>query len=533
MTDELELRAQARIGRVLNEKWTLERLLGVGGMTAVYAARHRNGAKAAVKVLHPEFFADEDVRQRFLHEGRAANKVEHPNAVQVLDDDVVKGDGQGDEGTAYLVMELLEGESLLSYARNLGRSVPEAEVLAVADQVLEVLEAAHAHGIIHRDLKPENLFLVRAPSSPEGLRLKVLDFGIARIADGGGKTRVGTALGTPTYMAPEQAAGRRNEIDGRTDLFALGATMWRLLTGLRIHDAPSGAEILAKMATMRAPKIRSLAPAISAPMAAIIDRALEFDRDARYPDAAAMRRDVRAAIEGRPLAAPRADAPHFAAAVDERTTFGDEQRTIVERNAERAVAGAPEIAAELPRTNDHAKVPPVAAPSSPVVVGKPRPRRLALVIGGVALLVLVPLGAFIFYASTNDPAPKGDSSSSANAGVSSSGAHDPASGDDDSSDDPGDDDDDHTAGTTGAVASDPTSSDGGGSQHGVAPKPPKKKKLVEPPKFPLGSLPPSALPSKSIGSTVPPPPPPSISVTAPKTAQPKANGKGSGSKKPK
>src|SRR5262249_53508789 len=147
-----------RVGRVLNDKWTLERLLGVGGMAAVYAARHRNGARAALKILHADLAREEAVRERFLREGYAANRVEHPGAVRVLDDDIVK-DGP-DVGAAYIVMELLDGESLEERAGrppNLG----EAEFLWIAEGVLAVLEAAHDHGVVHRDLKPANIFVAR------------------------------------------------------------------------------------------------------------------------------------------------------------------------------------------------------------------------------------------------------------------------------------------------------------------------------------------------------------------------------------
>ena len=151
---------QERVGSVLDEKWTLERILGSGGMGAVYAARHRNGARAAVKVLHPELARRDDVRERFLREGYAANRVEHRGAVQVLDDDIVK---EGvDEGSAYLVMEILEGESLEERIER-GPPLTELELLRVLDDVLEVLEAAHEHGVVHRDLKPANLFLDEDP----------------------------------------------------------------------------------------------------------------------------------------------------------------------------------------------------------------------------------------------------------------------------------------------------------------------------------------------------------------------------------
>ncbi|AKV02877.1 Serine/threonine-protein kinase pkn3 [Labilithrix luteola] len=284
-------RAEDRVGSVLNDKWTLERLLGKGGMAAVYAGRHRNGARAAVKVLHPDIASVDEVRERFLREGYAANRVEHRGAVQVLDDDVVK-EGP-DAGTAYIVMEMLEGESLEERGKR-GARLTEHELLVIMEAVLEVLEAAHAHGVVHRDLKPENLFLARDPER-EGIRVKVLDFGLARLSETGPVTSAGLALGTPAYMSPEQASGKTSEIDGRTDLFALGATAFRLITGRRIHDADNIVMQVVKMATVPAPRIRTVKADVSEPFARIVDRAIAFNREDRYPDATAMLADVRAA----------------------------------------------------------------------------------------------------------------------------------------------------------------------------------------------------------------------------------------------
>ncbi|MGZ3475673.1 MAG: serine/threonine-protein kinase [Polyangiales bacterium] len=293
-------RAEARIGTVLDEKWTLERLVGLGGMAAVYAGRHRNGARGAIKILHADLARIPEVRDRFLREGYAANKVEHPCAVKVLDDEVIK---EGvDAGTAYLVMELLEGESLEERLHRQGKFSP-AEVLAFADGVLDVLVAAHAGGIIHRDLKPENLLLVTdGEVGPHGFsKIKVLDFGLARIAHGEVVTRAGMAIGTPSYMAPEQAEGRSEDIDGRSDVFAVGALMFRLITGRRVHEATHVIELVTKMAKLPAPAIASVTPDVPPDVATIVDRALQFKREDRYPSAAAMRIDIRAAREGRPL----------------------------------------------------------------------------------------------------------------------------------------------------------------------------------------------------------------------------------------
>jgi serine/threonine-protein kinase len=297
LNEATDIDAQERVGSVLNDKWTLERLLGVGGMAAVYAGVHRNGARAAIKVLHQGLARNKEVRERFQREGYAANKVAHPGVVRVLDDDVVS-EGP-DTGTAYLVMELLEGESLQDRVER-GQPIGEREFLEIADGVLDALRAAHDCGVVHRDLKPENLFFARMEDG--STRIKVLDFGLARLQEGQAITSYGLALGTPSFMSPEQAAGKTDEIDGRTDLFALAATGFRLRTGRRIHEADGAIELVQKMSNLPAPPIRSVAPDVSEPYARIIDRALQFKREDRYESASAMQADVRRALAE--LAAP-------------------------------------------------------------------------------------------------------------------------------------------------------------------------------------------------------------------------------------
>jgi eukaryotic-like serine/threonine-protein kinase len=289
----IDRQAAERVGTVLNDKWTLERLLGVGGMAAVYAGRHRNGARAAVKILHPELARHKEVRERFQREGYAANKVDHPGVVKVLDDDIVSAGP--DAGSAYLVMELLDGESLQDRLER-GAVLGEREFLRLASDVLEVLQAAHERGVVHRDLKPENLFFARGEAKAGKTRVKVLDFGLARLLDTQAITTYGLALGTPSFMSPEQAAGRTHEVDGRTDLFALAATGFRLRAGRRIHEAESPMEVVAKMSRLPAPRIATIAADVSAPFARVIDRALEFKREDRYESAEAMRRDVARAL---------------------------------------------------------------------------------------------------------------------------------------------------------------------------------------------------------------------------------------------
>jgi serine/threonine-protein kinase len=279
--------AERRLGQLVGGKWRLERLLGTGGMAAVYAAVAGDGTRAAVKMLHPEMTLKRDVRERFVREGYVGNRVQHPGAVRILEH------GES-EGEAFLVMELLDGEPLGERVRKLG-ALPPAEILGYMDQVLDVLATAHEQGIIHRDIKPDNLFVSR-----DG-RVKILDFGLARMLDdvpGEFKTRTGLALGTLPYMAPEQALGKRAQLDGRVDLFALGATAFRILSKRRVHEADSEAELLVAMATKPVEPLASVAPDVPASVCAIVDHSLAFNKDARYPDARTMQADVRAVLAG-------------------------------------------------------------------------------------------------------------------------------------------------------------------------------------------------------------------------------------------
>jgi serine/threonine-protein kinase len=298
--DPLVLRARQRVGQALREKWRLDVLLGVGGMAAVYAATHRNGSRAAVKVLHSELSVNLQVRTRFLREGYVANSVAHDGAVKVADDDVAE------DGSAFLVMELLDGETLEERRQRHGGRLSEDEVLSVADQVLDVLVAAHAKGIVHRDLKPENVFLTR-----DG-RVKVLDFGIARLRElsstASRTTRSGASMGTPHFMPPEQARGRWDEVDGRSDLWAVGATMFELLSGQMVHEGDTSNEVLLAAMTNHAPPLASVAPTIAPSVCYVVDKALRFERERRWPDATKMQEAVRHAFHDR-HGAPLSTAP--------------------------------------------------------------------------------------------------------------------------------------------------------------------------------------------------------------------------------
>ncbi|WP_437575593.1 serine/threonine protein kinase [Sorangium sp. So ce887] len=348
-------RLKARVGTIFHGKWRLDALIGAGGMAAVYAATHHVGHRVAIKVLHPESAVSRELRARFEQEALAATRLGHPAAVQVLDIDVTE------QGEPFLVMELLDGESLRERALRLG-SVPLPEILAHVDTLLEVLRAAHDAGIVHRDIKPDNLFVTR-----DG-RLKVLDFGIARMKQGGAglKTRTGAMLGTTSYMAPEQILGRN--VDGRADLYAVGATMFTLLANRRLHDADAltEGELLVKMSTTPAPPLATAAPGVDPRVARVVDRALAFQVERRYPDAQTMLADVRAVRRG--------EEPPFATA----------------GMAASAVSTAPPPARPPPGAS---AAPPPRAPGPP---------QLAVVGGVAVLLFCVGLGAVLLLWPSRD-----------------------------------------------------------------------------------------------------------------------------------
>jgi len=296
----MEDRAKARLGTVLRGKYRLDRLLGIGGMAAVYKATHRNRAEFAIKLLHTELSIHESVRTRFVREGYAANSVQHPGAVLVVDDDI------DENGQAFLVMELLRGEELDKLRVNAGGTLEPPIVVALVLQLLDVLGSAHTQGIVHRDIKPPNLFVTTS-----GM-LKVLDFGIARARDvateSAGVTGTGILLGTPAYMAPEQAMAQPERIGGRTDLWAAGATLFTLLTGEYVHGSMPAMQAVISTATKPAPPLLSVWQRGDPGVAAVVDRALAFEPEARWASAAEMRAALESAARAAFGAIPTRDA---------------------------------------------------------------------------------------------------------------------------------------------------------------------------------------------------------------------------------
>jgi serine/threonine-protein kinase len=255
--------------------------LGEGGMGAVYMGEHPLiGKRVAVKVLLDELVANEALVTRFFHEAKAANDIRHQNIVDIID--FGKIDKEGGGKLVYLVMELLEGQSLSSRLDNAPRLTFE-EVRHILQQCCSGLSASHAKGIIHRDLKPDNLFLVRRGSDENFV--KILDFGIAKLtttsSTPSAKTRTGTLIGTPAYMSPEQCAGR-GTIDARSDVYALGIVMYEMLTGHVPFKGEGFGDIVVAQLTETAKKPSELRADVPPELDAIVMKAIEKEASARF-----------------------------------------------------------------------------------------------------------------------------------------------------------------------------------------------------------------------------------------------------------
>ncbi|HYQ30849.1 MAG TPA: serine/threonine-protein kinase, partial [Polyangiaceae bacterium] len=268
-------------GAILSGKYRIDGVLGEGGMAVVYAVTHlRNTARLAVKVLHADSVLKGHVRARFVREGKVANSVNHPGAVQMIDD------GVAEDGSPYLVMEHLNGVSVADIG---SRAIALSAALNIAYQVLDVLRAAHENGIIHRDIKPANLFVLRNG------RIKVLDFGISRLHDGADpfdSVASGSVMGTPFFMAPEQARADSGEVDARTDLFAVGATLFTLISGQYLYTGDDARQVMIQAATQPARSLASVASGMPQAVIDLVAKAVAYDLAARWESAEAMQAAV-------------------------------------------------------------------------------------------------------------------------------------------------------------------------------------------------------------------------------------------------
>lgn len=353
-----------RAGDVIAERYRLDRLLGEGGMGAVWAATHLvTGRGHALKLLRKE--ADEGTRRRMLREARAASAVRHPNVVAVHD--VL----EAPDGGPVLVMDLLEGESLGARLARERKLEPE-EVRRVGVAVLDALAAAHGAGIVHRDLKPDNVFLVAGDGAPE---VKILDFGVAKLTASEGLAREtnlltesGAMLGTPCYMAPEQAFGE-GAIDARTDLWAVGALLYECLAGTRPVDGANLGQVMKVLATGAIVPLAERAPEVPPEMALLVDRLLAIDPAGRPASAA----EARAALEGAAPGAARGDAATADGGPRRRPARGG--RVAIVGVLAAAVAGLVAASARSPSAPAGARATPEAptpeATAAPPVVEAP------------------------------------------------------------------------------------------------------------------------------------------------------------------
>jgi serine/threonine protein kinase len=312
------------IGKHVNN-YEVVSLLGEGGMGTVYLALHPiMGRKAAVKVLKPELARDESLVSRFFNEARAANAIRHPNIIDIIDVGMLP-----DDNVPYMLMEFLEGESLSSRLDRV-RPMPVDAAVEIAFQTASALAAAHSKGIVHRDLKPDNLFLVPDEMVGSGERVKVLDFGIAKLRDdmrgSSMKTRTGAIMGTAAYMSPEQCQGLIEKLDQRTDIYALGIILYEMLCGAPPFVSEGFGDIII-MHVMREPEPpQSKNPAIPDSVAAAMLCALAKDPNNRFQSML----EFQAALRGHVTSHPT---PGFGAPSPVRTAILDADQSIAAQRA--------------------------------------------------------------------------------------------------------------------------------------------------------------------------------------------------------
>ena len=292
--------ADALCGRVLTERYRIDRVLGEGGMALVFEGHHLGLDRAiAVKVLKPEFVAEPQVLARFDREARAVSRLEHPGIVRMFDVGTAELDDVGSP-IAFLVMERLHGQELSDVLREDGPAKPDL-ALAWLEEMLAAIDHAHGRGIVHRDLKPENVFVCDAEDG--GRTLKLVDFGIAKMVEADGATpltQVGMIFGTPGYMSPEQATGM--PVDARTDLYSVGILFYEMLSGRVPFVAPDMMQVLRMHVQEPPPPLP-----VAEPIADLLARLLAKEPEGRYPSAAAALEAVqvaRASLSAPPPAKP-------------------------------------------------------------------------------------------------------------------------------------------------------------------------------------------------------------------------------------
>jgi eukaryotic-like serine/threonine-protein kinase len=396
------------IGRTIGS-YTIVDKLGSGGMGEVYLAEHRRIARrAAIKFLLPSLSRDSDVVSRFFNEARATSVIKHPGIVEIYDCDVV-------DDRAYIVMEYLEGESLGTALDRVHNFAGEAASIAsVAGQIASALSAAHAKGIIHRDLKPENVFLALDDGGDGHFTVKILDFGIAKLAGdsvvgAGSNTRTGSVLGTPVYMSPEQCRGLTT-VDHRADIYSLGCIMFEMVTGRHVFVKEAPGDLLVAHISEPAPRVSSFVPAIPPVLDDLIARTLAKNPADRPPTMAAMVAELEELLGTK--------ASQFAEKVPLTSTM-------VGGIAPRPRVGLPSPLPRTPAPSSPGQLPAAMVGGTRVITQKPEspksstfrhtaselvsaaepprsPRKAATFIVGIGLAGAVAVGAYMFTQTPRD-----------------------------------------------------------------------------------------------------------------------------------
>ena len=266
------------IGKVLDDSYRLDELIGVGGMANVYRAYDlKKDRTVAIKVLREEFLDNVELVRRFKNESRAISVLNHPNIVKVYDVSITPQ-------LQYIVMEYLDGITLKEYLKQRGRALPWKEAIHFVAQVLRALEHAHANGVVHRDIKPQNIMLLADGSA------RVMDFGIARISRSESQTVTDKAIGSVHYISPEQAKG--DITDAKADIYSVGVMMYEMLTNTLPFDADSPVSVAMKQITDTATPLREIDPSIPEALEEIVERAMAKEPAARYPSASDMLADI-------------------------------------------------------------------------------------------------------------------------------------------------------------------------------------------------------------------------------------------------
>ncbi|MFK7986348.1 MAG: serine/threonine-protein kinase [Sandaracinaceae bacterium] len=356
------LTPEERLGTLLAGKYRIEKILGQGGMGVVFAATHEwTERPVAVKLLHPQYASDDEIRKRFLREARTAAKLQHDNVVDVLD--------MGHEdGAVYLVLEMLHGSPLDEFGRGSAPLPPEVVVAAMLP-VLDALRAAHAAGVVHRDLKPDNIFIHRKGRT---VVPKVVDFGIAKVVETEASlTSTGALIGTPQYMSPEQASGA-SDLGPQSDVWSIGVVLYELLSGSLPFEAESMIALLLAVATTDPVPLEDRAPELPPALIALVMQTLTRDRDVRVASVAEFASRLREVAEdvGWDVDAPLTEAwPKIL-------------------DGERPAASVSPSTPRPKTLSSPAFDPTVAATPAPSIVSRPPRWRWGLM-GAAALLLLV------------------------------------------------------------------------------------------------------------------------------------------------